>query len=235
LPTPSAGETVKRRVVERILRDHRIRRVNADAVLGVLRQPVIATAPGTVEASTRHIASLLPRLRLVHEQRRACGKEMDEMLDRMSGEVARRPERPEEDRPSDVAIAKSVPGIGRMVAATLFSEASALLRMRHHAGLRALSGLAPVTRQSGGRRSVGMRYACNARLREACYHWARTSTQFDVGSKAYYAELRGRGHSHGRALRSVADRLLRILIAMLRDGTLFNASLATERHVPIPA
>jgi hypothetical protein len=41
-------------------------------------------------------------------------------------------------------------------------------------------------------------------------------------SRAKYALLRRRGHSHGRALRSVADRLLNVAPAMLRAGTTFN-------------
>ena len=67
-----------------------------------------------------------------------------------------------------------------------------------------------------------MRYACNMRLRNAAYHWARTGAQTDLTSRAYYAALRERGHSHGRALRSVADRLLRILIALLSRGQIFD-------------
>jgi transposase len=68
-----------------------------------------------------------------------------------------------------------------------------------------------------------MRHACNGRLRDAFYHWARVSTLCDPASKSYYASLRARGHTHGRALRSVADRWLRILVAMLRTGTRFTA------------
>ena len=69
-----------------------------------------------------------------------------------------------------------------------------------------------------------MRYACNERLRNACYHWARCSTRGDATARAYYAALRARGHSHGRALRSVADRWLRILTAMLKTRTLYEAA-----------
>ena len=42
--------------------------------------------------------------------------------------------------------------------------------------------------------------------------------QHDARSKQQYARLRAAGHSHGRALRGVADRLLAILIAMLKTG-----------------
>ena len=69
-----------------------------------------------------------------------------------------------------------------------------------------------------------MRYACNRRLREAVYHWARTGVQHDQSSKAYYAQLRARGHSHGRALRSVGDRLLLILVTLLTRGQMFDAA-----------
>lgn len=41
-------------------------------------------------------------------------------------------------------------------------------------------------------------------------------------STEVYALLRARGQIHGRALRSIADRLLRLLIAMLKSRTLFD-------------
>ena len=69
-----------------------------------------------------------------------------------------------------------------------------------------------------------MRYACNGRLRFARYHWARVAVTCDPASKTYYAALRQRGHSYARALRSVADRLLRILVAMLKSESLFDST-----------
>ena len=71
-----------------------------------------------------------------------------------------------------------------------------------------------------------MRFACNHRLRNACSHWARVSTRVstrvDDAAWQYYAALRARGHSHGRALRSVADRWLPILMAMLKTRTVYD-------------
>ena len=78
-----------------------------------------------------------------------------------------------------------------------------------------------------------MRHACNGRLRNALYHWARVAAMCDLPSKTYYAALRRRGHTHGRALRSIADRLLRILIAMLNSGTLFDSSKAGPPELPL--
>jgi hypothetical protein len=71
-----------------------------------------------------------------------------------------------------------------------------------------------------------MRYGCNPRLRNVLYHWSRVSMQHDERSRQHYHRLRRSGHSHGRALRGVADRLLAILIAMLKQQTPYDP----QRH-----
>jgi len=76
-----------------------------------------------------------------------------------------------------------------------------------------------------------MRYACNGRLRHALYHCARVAVMRALPSKTYYTAQRQRGHTHGRALRAVADRLLRILVAMLTTRTLFDCSKARPPQV----
>ena len=125
----------------------------------------------------------------------------------------------------DVEILRSLPGVGRMVTATMLTEASGPLADRDYATLRAYTGAAPVTKRSGKRAFfVQMRYACKRRLRQALYHWSRTSIQHDAAARAYYDALRARGHHHARALRSVADRWLRILVAMLTTRTLYDPS-----------
>ena len=131
----------------------------------------------------------------------------------------------------DVEILRSLPGVGRIVLATLLAEASQPLRHRDYHALRTLSGVAPVTRRSGKRCVVVMRQACHMRLRDAVYHWARVAVQHDPISRARYAELRKRGHSHGRALRSVGDRLLAVACAMLRTATSFDPSRNVDATV----
>ncbi len=102
------------------------------------------------------------------------------------------------------------------------SEASQAIAERDYHALRCYSGAAPVTHQNGKKKSVLMRRGCNERLRNALYHWARTSVVWDVKSKNRYAQMRACGHSHGRALRGMADRWLKVLISMLRHGTLYD-------------
>ena len=66
------------------------------------------------------------------------------------------------------------------------------------------------------------RLAAHGRLREAVFHWGRVAARFDVVSRGKYQALRADGHGHARALRSVADRLLSVACAMLRDGACFD-------------
>jgi hypothetical protein len=71
---------------------------------------------------------------------------------------------------------------------------------------------------------VVMRRSCNPRLRHALYHMARVAMQRDAHFSRVYEALRAKGQRHGQALRNIGDRLLRILMAMLRDRTLYDSS-----------
>lgn len=216
-PTPAAAQRVTAARLTALLRAQRIRRVTADGVLATLRTPPVRVAPGTAEAASEHLTWLLPRLELVATQRAACAQRVRAVLEELAT-----PGRPGERR--DVLILRSVPGIGRVVTATLLSEAATEVALRDYHALRVHGGVAPVTQQSGKRRAVQMRYACNGRLRDGLYHWGRVSVQRDPASRQHYRQLRARGHSHARALRGVIDRLLRMLMAMLRTQTTYDPS-----------
>ncbi|HET9386091.1 MAG TPA: IS110 family transposase [Gemmatimonadales bacterium] len=218
-PTPADHQRLSQRRLERLLRDHRVRRLGAAQVREVLQQAPVYTAPGVVEAVAAHMQLVLPRIELTAAQRREAERHLARLLDALEAEEPPAGNRREH---SDVAIVRSMPGIGTRVAARMLAEASQPLVDRAYHTLRACMGIAPVTKQSGRRRTVSMRYACNARLRNAAYHWARVGAQRDPVSRAYYATLRARGHSHARALRSVADRLLRVLVTLLTRGHLFD-------------
>ena len=132
-----------------------------------------------------------------------------------------------------MAILRSMPGLGRIVIATLLAEACEPLRLRDYQVLRVLSGQAPVSRRSGKSWIVLRRYACNRRLQNALHHWARVAAQHDPVSKQRYLELRGRGHSHARALRTVGDRLLGLLCVLLQRQVLYDPD--HRRQQPIAA
>jgi len=216
IPTPRAAKNTQTKTVERVLRENRIRRLDAKAVLETLRQRSVTVAAGTTNAAIAHIQVLAKRIRLLNEQLRTAQRQ----LDRLTGELD--DSRGQNGEQRDVEILTSLPGIGRIVLATLLAEATRPLADRNYQALRALAGVAPITQRSGKKHSVVMRKACHPRVRDAAYHWARVAAQRDPLSKARYASLRARGHSHGRALRSVADRLLAVACAMLKTGTSFQ-------------
>lgn len=228
VPTPAAAAKVTEKAVARILKDHRIRRLDAATVLQTLRKTALFVAPGTTEAACAHIRSLAARMRLVNQQIKEACNALDSLCAKLGG--------PNEESPSgqsheqcDVTILRSWPGIGRIVLATLLTEAAHALRARDYHALRALAGVAPVTRQSGKKRLVSRRLACNRRLQTAVYHWSRVAIQHDAAARRCYDALRRRGRGHARALRSVGDRLLSALCATLKRQTLYDANLRSPQ------
>jgi transposase len=234
VPTPAAAARVREAAVARVLKAHRIRRLGAPEVLAALRAPALVVAPGTVEAVSAHVALLVPQLQLVSEHHRRCLVQLEAAVAALAGPGGDPPSGPAPNAPPDasspspdalgtaVRLVRSLPGVGGVIAGALVAEAAGALLAGDYHALRTHGGTAPVTKQSGKQRLVAMRYACNQRLRTALYHWARVSTQHDAAARQYYATLRRRGHSHPRALRSVADRWLRILTSMLATGTPYD-------------
>jgi transposase len=230
VPTPAKAARIREYTVERVLKAHRIRRITAPEVLRTLRQPALAVAPGTTEAATAHIRAVAERLKLVNRQIRDAHRRLDGLCAQLAEDDGEKPPGQATEQ-RDVTILRSLPGVGRIVLATLLAEAPEPLRRRDYHALRTLSGVAPVTRRSGRRCIVIMRQACHMRLRTAVYHWARVAIQHDELSRRRYTALRQRGHSHGRALRSVADRLLAVACAMLTRRALFDPDYAGNRAV----
>jgi transposase len=216
-PTPVEAGACRPPVLDRLLKHARIRRFTVAELQAVLATTPVVVAPGTVEAARYHVRVLLPRLHLLDTQRTESATRLAHLLEQM----AREP--PGENREHhDVTILLSVPGVGVRIGAMMLAEAAASLRARDYHAIRLLAGVAPVTKASGKSRVVVMRYACNTRLKTACYHWARVAMQTDGAAHRHYTVLRAAGHSHARALRGVGDRLLAVGIGMLRTGTLYD-------------
>jgi transposase len=219
--TPAMARALPRAKVARLLKAHRVRCHDADEVLAILRVPAPTVSKATLTAAEAHVRSLLRSIHLASEQLKEAQAEIDRILGKLS--------EPEETEPGqmkqrDAAILSSSPGIGRTVLATLLVEAPQAVRERDYHALRTLGGVAPVTRQSGRHRTVIRRLACNPRLRNALFHWARVAVMKDDRLRAKYDALRARGHTWGRALRTIADRLLNVVCAMLKTGTLYDAN-----------
>jgi transposase len=225
VPTPDKARRIRPASLTAILKRNRIRRLDAPQLIEILRQPKLTVAAGTTEAAQAHILTLVARIQLINRQLAQAHRQLDALTARLgSTEDAE----PGQVKQRDADILASLPGIGRIVLATLLAEATDALQRRDYPALRSLTGVAPVTKSSGKARLVLRRHACHRRLANAVYHWARVATQHDRTSRAKYAALRARGHSHGRALRAVADRLLNVACSMLKSGTTFNPPHAAQ-------
>ena len=219
-PTPAAAAALRPVWLRQLLRRHRIRRFTADDVRRVLRTPSVYVTPGTREGVTARIRDLIIQLEVVHRQRGLTHRQLVALLEQL-----RTPSPSDRCREHpDAEILQSLPGIGTRIAGTMLAEAADALRRRDYHALRAHTGIAPVTRQSGKSRVVQMRYACNHRLQRAVYCWAQTARCRDPYTRAHYQRLRAAGHNHARAQRGIIDRLLRILIVLLATDTLYDAA-----------
>ena len=211
VPTPAAAHRTRLSTYEKLLRRHRIRRVDAATLKARLteRPPYIERATAT--AAEAHARLLAQRLAMVAGQLAAVDARIDALLGELGGaDPGSAAPAATAGEPRDATILRSITGIGRSVLSTLLAEAGDVLSRRDYRALRNLCGTAPVTRQSGRTRTVTRRLAVHGRLRDAVLHWARVAVQHDAACAAQYRALRARGHGHYRALRSVADGLLRI-------------------------
>ena len=59
----------------------------------------------------------------------------------------------------------------------------------------------------------------------------RVAMQRDAHFSSVYTALRTKGQRHGQAIRTISDRLLRIQVAMLRNGTCYDASRIRRESV----
>ena len=230
LPTPRAGQRVREVTLTRVLKQHRIRRVSASTLRDRLRAPAIKLAPGTAEAAVAHVRLLTERLALVNRQLDHARHELKRLVHQL---VDAAPADDANAVPGGRVIVEGAPGCGHpAVAARRWHQGALDAACRgkrrgwgggDYDALRCLCGVAPVTRRSGKSMIVTRRQAAHNRLRDAAYHWARVAAQHDPVSHDKYRSLRARGHGHARALRSVADRLLNVACAMLRDRACFDS------------
>jgi len=96
-PTPVKGAKLHKQTIARILKAHRIRRLDADQVRAILKQPPLPSAPGVTEAAVSHIRLLVPRIRLLNRQIKEVHAEIDALAAQLAG-------------PQTIEPGESVPG-----------------------------------------------------------------------------------------------------------------------------
>ncbi|MYF03319.1 MAG: IS110 family transposase [Gammaproteobacteria bacterium] len=229
IPNPQKAHQTRVSTVVTILKQHRMRRFKASAILEQLRAEPLPIPQYVMTARQQELTMLWEQMHLVNKQIQTLEQQIAEQLDARVNALhdVANPATEEPARPTDEAILASMPGVGKTVLATLFGEAGSVIRNRDYQALRCLTGVAPVTKSSGKYRRVQRRRTANRQLSDSVYHWGRVAMIHDSVCREKYQRLRAKGHTHGRALRSIVDRLLYVACAMLNNGTLYQ-NPATE-------
>ena len=122
-PRPAEAARIRKASIAAILKRNRIRRHDAGGVLHILRQPPLQVSRGTTAAATAHIESVIIRLRPVTELIDQAHARLDELV----AEIVANDDSVEPEEQRDMSILRSMPGIGRIVLATLLAEATQAL------------------------------------------------------------------------------------------------------------
>ena len=118
----------------------------------------------------------------------------------------------------DASIFQSFPNAGAVLAPRL-AVAFGTDRDRYSAAVEVAqwSGIAPVTRRSGGSMIVCSRWACPKFLKQTFHEYARVSIAASPWARAFYDQQRLRGATHHAAVRALAYRWIRIMFRCWKD------------------
>jgi transposase len=112
----------------------------------------------------------------------------------------------------DADIFTSLPRSGQINAAQVLAEwGDGREAYADAEAVACLAGAAPVTKQSGKHTTVGFRWACNKRLRQAICTFADNSRHGSPWAAKVYAEALARGHDHPHAVRVLARAWIRVI------------------------
>lgn len=112
----------------------------------------------------------------------------------------------------DHAVFDGLPGVGDLLAPALLAKfGDDRKRFPNSASVQALAGTCPVTDQSGKRKVIKFRHACDREFRTIAQQWARLSLAESAWAQAYFDQVRSHGQSDSHAYRCLANRWLAIL------------------------
>ena len=129
-------------------------------------------------------------------------------------------------RHPDRFLFESFPGAGAALAPRLLAAfGTDRDRFQSAQQIQQLSGIAPVTEQSGRQHWVHWRWACSKFLRQSFHEFADHSRKWCRWAKAVYQQLRRRGQGHHAAVRRLAFKWIRILFHCWKTRSCYDESI----------
>jgi transposase len=144
------------------------------------------------------------------------------------------------DEHQDAELFNSFPGSGKALAPRLLTLfGSERDRFESAEDIQLLSGIAPVTEQSGKSRWVRWRWSASTFQRQSIHEFAQHSIRCCDWARAYYEIQRERGKKHHVAVRALAYKWLRVMWRCWKDRLPYDDAAYTrsliERGSPVAA
>jgi transposase len=208
-PTPAAAASLSYHEFERFAREHRYPTRSAAAAYARLKRSQPQALPVTVAAYQDEAVLLAQMLSQVKRHISQVEKAIADLF----------------QQHPDASVFASLPGAGAHLApALLVKFGDDRSRFPSAAAVQALAGTCPVTVQSGKRRSVHFRQACDHEFRTYAQQWAMASLKQSPWAVAYVDETQRRGHSYNRACRALANRWLAVAWKLWQTGHCYDQS-----------
>jgi transposase len=163
------------------------------------------------------IGSLSLRLLTVVAQLKALLPQIQELDHQIAQVLAAHPDR---------ELWASFPGAGAVLQPRLLAAfGSDRSRFATARDLQQLSGIAPITVQSGHTRWVHRRWACPKFLLQTFYEYANLSRQPSSWAEAFYQRKRQEGKKHAAAIRALAFHWMRIMFRCWQNRTPYQEAV----------
>lgn len=217
-PTPEALKSAGKKYWNKFLHVHRLYRpqTHERRLECFARAAEFCGSPGTTAAKSLLAVTLVKSLQTLEMQ-------LDEYRMRITRAFEQHP---------DHDVFGSLPGAGAKIGPRILGEIGTdRNRFEDPHALQCYAGTAPVTRATGKKSSVHMRRACNLNLRRAIHFLADASRRTCAWAQAYYEKKKQDGHRHAAALRCLGQRWIKIIWAMWRSGTQYDADLHQRNQV----
>jgi transposase len=132
----------------------------------------------------------------------------------------------------DAFIFASLPGAGEFLAPALLSKfRDCRTRFPTPAVAQAIAGTSPVTSQSGQRKRVMFRVACDREFRYIASQFARSSVTQSSWAAAYFDTVQPRVAKKSQAYRSLANRWIAIIWRLWTDRVAYDETIHLQNRL----
>ena len=202
-PDPRVLKRADRRVLHKVFKQHGLRNEaqRQQLIEQIRSSQLLSQDRALIEPAAVMVKALAQQISLLQNA-------IDVLDEKIDTEMSSHP---------DASLFTALPGAGKALAPRLLTAfGSQRDRYANADEVATLSGIAPVTKQSGKSRHVHRRYACPKFLRQTFHEFADHARKWCPWSRAYYRLQRSNGMKHHAALRKLASRWIRILFAFGR-------------------